>query len=77
MQAAHCMTNPWVSIRRDQLILVNKGVNEKEQLEKGLEEEEGKKAETAQLWLYRMHSDVIVHFIRLEFELGELQILME
>jgi hypothetical protein len=27
--------------------------------------------------LYRMHSDVIVHFIRLEFELGELQILME
>jgi hypothetical protein len=31
---------PWVSLRRDQLIPVNKVVNEKEQLEKGLEEEE-------------------------------------
>jgi hypothetical protein len=38
------MPNPWVSQRRDQLIPVNKAVNEKEQLEKGLEEEEeGKK----------------------------------
>jgi hypothetical protein len=36
------MPNPWVSLRHDQLILVNKAVNEKEQLEKGLEEEEGK-----------------------------------
>jgi hypothetical protein len=35
--------NPWVSLRRDQLILVNKVVNNKEQLEKGLEEEEEKK----------------------------------
>jgi hypothetical protein len=34
------MSNPWVSLRRDQLIPVNKAVNEKEQLEKGLEEEE-------------------------------------
>jgi hypothetical protein len=34
------MPNPWVSLRRDQLIQVNKAVNEKEQLEKGLEEEE-------------------------------------
>jgi hypothetical protein len=32
------MSNPWVS----QLILVNKVVNKKEQLEKGLEEEEKK-----------------------------------
>jgi hypothetical protein len=32
-----------VSVRRDQPILVNKAVNEKEQLEKGLEEEEEKK----------------------------------
>jgi hypothetical protein len=32
-----------VSLRRDQLIPVNKAVNETEQLEKGLEEEEGKK----------------------------------
>jgi hypothetical protein len=39
MQAAHCMANPWVSLRRDQLIPVNKVVNKKEQLEKGLEEE--------------------------------------
>jgi hypothetical protein len=31
---------PWVSLRRDQLIPVNKAVNKKEQLEKGLEEEE-------------------------------------
>jgi hypothetical protein len=31
-----------VSLRRDQLILVNKAVNEKEQLEKGSEEEEEK-----------------------------------
>jgi hypothetical protein len=37
------MPNPWVSRRRDQLILVNKAVNKKELLEKGLEEEEGKK----------------------------------
>jgi hypothetical protein len=34
------MPNPWVSLRRDQLIPVNKAVNEKEHLEKGLEEEE-------------------------------------
>jgi hypothetical protein len=32
-----------VSLRCDQLIPVNKAVNEKEQLEKGLEEEEEKK----------------------------------
>jgi hypothetical protein len=36
------MPNPWVSLRHYQLILVNKAVNEKEQLEKGLEEEEKK-----------------------------------
>jgi hypothetical protein len=35
MKDAHCMPNPWVSLRRDQLILVNKAVNKKEQLEKG------------------------------------------
>jgi hypothetical protein len=34
--------NPWVSLRRDQLIPANKVVNEEEQLEKGLEEEEKK-----------------------------------
>jgi hypothetical protein len=33
------MPNPWVSLRRDQLN--NKVLNKKEQLEKGLEEEEG------------------------------------
>jgi hypothetical protein len=43
MEDAHCKPNPWVSLRRDQLIPVNKAVNEKEQLEKGLEEEEEKK----------------------------------
>jgi hypothetical protein len=37
------MPNPWVSLRCDQLILVNKAVNKNEQLEKGLEEEEEKK----------------------------------
>jgi hypothetical protein len=37
------MPNPWVSLRRDQLITVNKAVKEKEQLEKGLEEEVKKK----------------------------------
>jgi hypothetical protein len=36
------MPNPWVSLRRDQLIPINKAVNEKEQLEKGLEEEDKK-----------------------------------
>jgi hypothetical protein len=36
------MLNPWVSLRCDQLIPVNKAVNEKEQLEKGLEEEDKK-----------------------------------
>jgi hypothetical protein len=36
------MPNPWVSLRRDQLILANKVVNKKEHLEKGLEEEEKK-----------------------------------
>jgi hypothetical protein len=30
------MPNPWVSLRQDQLIPVNKAVNKKEQLEKGL-----------------------------------------
>jgi hypothetical protein len=38
MQDAHCMPNPWMSQRRDQLIPVNKAVVEKEQLEKGAEE---------------------------------------
>jgi hypothetical protein len=33
------MPNPWVSLRRDQVTPVNKAVNKKEQLEKGLEEE--------------------------------------
>jgi hypothetical protein len=42
MEDAHCKPNPWVSLRCDQLILVNKAVNEKEQLEKGLEEVEEK-----------------------------------
>jgi hypothetical protein len=37
------MPNPWVSLRRDQLIPVNNAVNEKDQLEKGLEEEEDEK----------------------------------
>jgi hypothetical protein len=36
------MPNPWVSLRRDQLIPVNKAVNKKDQLEKGLEEEDKK-----------------------------------
>jgi hypothetical protein len=40
---AHCMPNVWVSLRRDQLIPVNKAVNEKEQLEEGLKEEEEEK----------------------------------
>jgi hypothetical protein len=31
------MQNPWVSLRRDQLIQVNKAVNKKELLEIGLE----------------------------------------
>jgi hypothetical protein len=43
MKDAHCMPNPWVSLRCDPLIPVNKGVNKKEQLEKGLEEEEEEK----------------------------------
>jgi hypothetical protein len=30
---------PWVSLKRDQLIPVKRAVNEKEELEKGLEEE--------------------------------------
>jgi hypothetical protein len=36
------MPNPWVSLRCDQLFLVNNTVHEKEQLEKGLQEEEKK-----------------------------------
>jgi hypothetical protein len=36
------MSNPWVSLRYDQLIPGNKAVNEKEQLGKGLEEERKK-----------------------------------
>jgi hypothetical protein len=39
------MPNPWVSLRHDQLIPVNKAVNEKEQLEKELEEEEEKEVQ--------------------------------
>jgi hypothetical protein len=34
-QDAHCMSSPWVSLRRDQLIPVNKAVNKKEQFKKG------------------------------------------
>jgi hypothetical protein len=34
MEDAHCKPNPWVSLRHDQLIPVNKAVNKKEQLEK-------------------------------------------
>jgi hypothetical protein len=34
------MPNPWVSLRRDQLIPVNKAMNKNEQVEQGLEEEE-------------------------------------
>jgi hypothetical protein len=37
------MPNPWVSLRCDQLIPVNKVVKEKEQSEKGLEEAEEEK----------------------------------
>jgi hypothetical protein len=37
------MPKPLVSLRRDQLIPVNKAVNKKEHFEKGLEEEEEKK----------------------------------
>jgi hypothetical protein len=33
------MPNPWVSLRHDQFIPVNKAVNDKEQLEKRPEEE--------------------------------------
>jgi hypothetical protein len=36
------MPNPWVSLRCDHLIPVNKAANEKEQLEKLLEEDEKK-----------------------------------
>jgi hypothetical protein len=36
------MPNPWVSLRHDKLIPVNKVVNKKEQLEEGLEKEEKK-----------------------------------
>jgi hypothetical protein len=34
------MPNPWESLRSDQLIPVNKALIKKEQLEKGLHEEE-------------------------------------
>jgi hypothetical protein len=37
------MSNPWVSLRHDQLIPVHKAVNKKERLEKGLEVEEEEK----------------------------------
>jgi hypothetical protein len=36
------MQNPWASLRCEQLIPVKKAVNKKEQLGKGLEEEEKK-----------------------------------
>jgi hypothetical protein len=36
------MPNPWVSLRRDQLIPVNKAMNKKDKLEKRIEEEEQK-----------------------------------
>jgi hypothetical protein len=40
---ANCIPNPWVSLGCAQLIPVNKAGNKKEQLEKGLEEEEEEK----------------------------------
>jgi hypothetical protein len=42
MLDTHGMPNPWASLICDQLIPVNKAVNEKEQMEKGIEEEVGK-----------------------------------
>jgi hypothetical protein len=39
-----------MSLRCDQLITVNKVVNEKEQLEKGMEEEEEKKTKNKHYW---------------------------
>jgi hypothetical protein len=36
------MPNPWVSLRRDQLIPLHKVVNKEEQLEKWLEKKEKK-----------------------------------
>jgi hypothetical protein len=39
LQDAHYMPNLWVFLRCYHLIPVDKSVNEKEQLEKGLEEE--------------------------------------
>jgi hypothetical protein len=36
MEAAHCIPNPWVPLRHDQLIPVNKVMNKNEQLEKGM-----------------------------------------
>jgi hypothetical protein len=46
------MPNPWVSLRRDQLIPVNKAVNEKEQLEKRAGGGGGKKEITSELPTY-------------------------
>jgi hypothetical protein len=37
------MSNPWGSLRSDRLILANKAVNKKEQLEKGFGKGEGKR----------------------------------
>jgi hypothetical protein len=62
------MPNPWVSLRRDQLIPVNKAVSEKEQLEKGLEEEEKKmnlENATSFLWKQSQHNfSVVVELLK-------------
>jgi hypothetical protein len=42
------MPTPWVSLRCDQLIPINKAVNVKEQLENGLEKEDEK-----QTWAWK------------------------
>jgi hypothetical protein len=46
------MPNPWVSLRRDQLIPVNKAVNEKEQLDKRAGGGGGKKPTFRALKIY-------------------------
>jgi hypothetical protein len=52
------MPNPWVSLRCDQLIPVNKAVSEKEQLEKGMKEE-GKRRRMLKMGILSVDSVIL------------------
>jgi hypothetical protein len=61
------MPNPWVHLRCDQLILVNKAVDDKEYLEKGLEEE-GEEAPHVPIYVCNSVEKIVFLFLTFQLE---------